>query len=293
MLNYSFAQVLTLNSTQLSPSSPTVRIPTLHHYDNDAHILIMDDGGLHNLKAWYPAAPASAIPATGAALGTWLAQLHHRTQSVRSRDHLTARAIYRYSYANLAAAFDKFGLDAALAREIDAEYGSRLATDDACVCHGDFWPGNVLVREAEEGEGEGREEGEGTVLSVVDWEITRRGIGATDVAQFAAEAYLLDRFCGGKGLLGAFVEAYVRAAKEQPEREAGVVAGPSAEEFVRRFVVHFGVHVAFWPTHVEWCGEEETGELVKLGREYLIAGRDADWWYVGRSPLAPILELLK
>ena len=85
-----------------------------------------------------------------------------------------------------------------------------------------------------EGEGEGREEGEGTVLSVVDWEITRRGIGATDVAQFAAEAYLLDRFCGGKGLLGAFVEAYVRAAGEQPEREAGVVAGASAEEFVRR-----------------------------------------------------------
>ncbi|KAK7705433.1 hypothetical protein SLS57_010087 [Botryosphaeria dothidea] len=264
----------TLSTTQLTPTAPSVRIPTLHHFDPDAHILIMDDAGLQNLKAWYPNTPASTIPAVGAALGTWLAQLHHRTRNLRNADNITAKNIYRYAYSNLPSAFAKYGLDDALAREIDEEFGAKLATDDVCVCHGDFWTGNILVNEGEDGS---------TTLSVVDWEMTRRGTGATDVAQFAAEAYLLDYLCGGKGLTKAFLEAYVQAAREYEWVN---------EEFVRRLVVHFGVHVAFWPTRVEWCDEKQTGELVRLGREHLVSGRGADWEAVRQGPLAPVVVLL-
>ncbi|GME42237.1 Phosphotransferase enzyme family protein [Neofusicoccum parvum] len=264
----------TLSSTQPTPSHPTVRLPTLHHSDPDAAILILSDCGPHNLKAAYPTLPAPSIHAIGASLGTWLAQLHHRTPALfRSRDNTTAKSIYRHAYANLATAFEKYGLDAGLARAVNDDFGVRLATDDECLCHGDFWPGNVLVRD---------EPARGKTLSVVDWEMTRRGTGATDVAQFAAEAWLLDRFCGGKGLVGAFLEAYV-----------GAVGGGKGAEWVRRVVVHFGVHVAFWPTRVEWCGVEETGELVKVGREYLVAGREADWDVVKKGPLAPVLRLLE
>lgn len=42
-------------------------------------------------------------------------------------------------------------------------------------------------------------------MAVVDWEMVRRGCGATDAGQFAAEAWLLERFHGEKGLLGAFL----------------------------------------------------------------------------------------
>lgn len=234
----------------------------------------MDDAGLQNLKAWYPNTPASTIPAVGAALGTWLVQLHHRTRNLRNADNITAKNIYRYAYSNLSSAFAKYGLDDALAREIDEEFGAKLATDDVCVCHGDFWTGNILVNEGEDGS---------TTLSVVDWEMTRRGTGATDVAQFAAEAYLLDYLCGGKGLTKAFLEAYVQAAREYEWVN---------EEFVRRLVVHFGVHVAFWPTRVEWCDEKQTGELVRLGREHLVSGRGADWEAVRQGPLAPVVVLL-
>ncbi|KAK0622119.1 hypothetical protein DIS24_g11390 [Lasiodiplodia hormozganensis] len=275
-----------LPSTQLSPTTPTVRMPTLYHSDPDAHILIMGDAGPLNLKAWYPTAPTEAIPPIGAALGVWLAQLHHRTRNLRSHiDNVTAKGIYRYAYANLATAFEKHGLDPAYARSVDEEFGSKLATDNVCVCHGDFWPGNVLVREQE---ADGSETLTKT-LSIVDWEITRRGIGATDVAQFAAEAYLLDRFYGEKGLLQAFLEAYVGAARENGE----VGGNQGKEEFVKRLIVHFGVHVAFWPSVVEWCGKEETGDLVKLGKTYIETGWGANWASAKEGLLEPVLGLLE
>ncbi|OMP82285.1 hypothetical protein BK809_0006595 [Diplodia seriata] len=243
----------------------------------------MSDAGPHNLKTWYPLAPASAVPAVGTALGAWLAQLHHRTSRTagtrRTFDNATAKGIYRYAYANLATAFERHGLDVAYARAVDETFGARLATDDVCVCHGDFWSGNVLVADGP---------GTTTTLSVVDWEMTRRGIGATDVAQFAAEAYLLDRFCGGKGLVEAFLEEYVRAARENGE--VGGEAGK--EEFVKRLVVHFGVHLAFWPSFVAWCGEEETRELAKFGKGCIEAGWGANWEAVREGPLAPVLSLL-
>jgi len=154
-----------------------------------------------------------------------------------------------------------FGYDVALAEKIDAEFGSLLATDDEVVCHGDFWPGNVLV-------------GDDGKLTVVDWEMVRRGNGATDVGQFAAEAFLLDRFRGARGLLPAFLNAYAEARGKEFEKE-----------FVKRVVVHWAVHVTFWPTSVEWANEKETGKLVAIGVEALRAVEDGNWDVLWKSPL--------
>lgn len=56
---------------------------------------------------------------------------------------------------------------------------------------------------------------------VVDWELVRRGCGATDVGQFAAESWLLDRFRGGRGLLKAFLEGYQEEAANVDIVEGG------------------------------------------------------------------------
>jgi Ser/Thr protein kinase RdoA (MazF antagonist) len=114
-----------------------------------------------------------------------------------------------------------FSLDPSIGEQIDEKYGSLLTTDAACICHGDFWPGNILVE---------RTTCYGTIfkLSVVDWEFVRVGCGATDVGQFAGEAWLLDRFRGGRGLLKRFLEGY---------RE---VAGPVDDVFLERVGAHFG-----------------------------------------------------
>jgi streptomycin 6-kinase len=75
-----------------------------------------------------------------------------------------ARSIYRHMYVNLHTAFKSHGFDVGLAHQVNEQFGSLLATDgtlhssaasiccnplmkskDYCVCHGDFWHGNLLV----------------------------------------------------------------------------------------------------------------------------------------------------
>lgn len=97
-----------------------------------------------------------------------------------------------------------------LARRVNEIYGAMLTADveQPVLCHGDFWPGNIVLP-GPDTNAPGEVEGKGLLeppLTVVDWEITRRDAsGVTDIAQFAAEAFLLDFFRGGKGLTAAFL----------------------------------------------------------------------------------------
>ena len=238
--------------------SPQVSIPEVYQYDSDCHVLMIEDGGARTLKEAY-ADPALDIPSFGKALGGWLAGLHQRTKHTAIGDNQTAKSIYRFAYSHLAAALQKYGQDPSLAEQIDAQYGSLLQIDDECICHGDYWPGNVLIND------QGR-------LSIVDWEMVRRGCGATDVGQFAAEAHLLDHFRGGRGLRAAFLEGY-RGPEELDRR------------FLKRVAIHMGVHLAFWPTRVSWGTETETKEMVKLGCELMKRALDQDECWLAGSVL--------
>lgn len=242
-------------TTTLPPlldSSSLVSIPEVYRYDSDSHVLMMEDGGNRTLKEAYVDS-ALDISAFGIALGRWLAGLHQRTKSAAIGNNQAAKSMYRFAYSRLAGALQKYDQDPSLAEQIDARYGSLLQTDDECVCHGDFWPGNVLISE------QGR-------LSIVDWEMVRRGCGATDMGQFAAEAHLLDRFRGGRGLRAAFLKGY-----------GGM--GELDRQFVERVAVHMGVHLAFWPTRVSWGTEQETKEVVEVGYELMkgAIGHDESW----------------
>ncbi len=238
----------------LDPATAVV-VPEVYEYDCQSHVLMIEDGGARTLKEAY-ADPGLEVSAFGIVLGQWLAGLHERTKSVAIGDNQAAKSMYRFAYTRLASALQKYDLDSSLARQIDAQYGTLLETDDECVCHGDFWPGNVLIND------QGR-------LTIVDWEMVRRGCGATDVGQFAAEAHLLDRFRGGRGLRVAFLKGY-RGARELDNR------------YLKRVAIHMGVHLAFWPTRVSWGTEEETKEIVELGCELMKrALSQEERWLVG------------
>ncbi|KAF1994215.1 kinase-like protein [Amniculicola lignicola CBS 123094] len=243
------------------PDSP-VHPVRLHSYEKEAKLLCIADGGDRNLKMAYSDERLD-IPALGRNIGKWIAALHTSSTTAPlslpgdgnpTGNNPIGVSIYRYAYANLHRALSKFGHDPKLGELINEKYGSLLATENECVCHGDFWPGNVLVKSRDE-------QSRDVDLTIVDWEMVRRGTSATDVAQFAAEAFLLDRFRGGKGLRVTFLNAYLGARKE-----AGVETG---EEWLKRMAVHWGVHVAFWPTGVEWADKEGTQKLVDIGVEML------------------------
>lgn len=242
------------NLPGLFDATSIVSIPEVYQYDSNAHVLIMEDGGPRTLKEAY-ADPGLDVASFGDALGRWLATLHQRSKSTDIGDNQTAKSIYRFAYTHLAGALRKYDQDPSLAEQIDNRYGSLLQTDDGCVCHGDFWPGNVLVNVQDR-------------LKIVDWEMLRRGCGATDVGQFAAEAHLLDHFRGGRGLRAAFLKGY-RASGELDSR------------FLKRVAIHMGVHLAFWPTRVSWGTDKETKEIVEVGcklmREVLVGCEDESW----------------
>lgn len=234
------------------PHDDIVNAAEVYRYDHEAHVLMMSDGGTRNLKAAY-SDPALDVVSFGDRLGRWIATLHKRTAQAHIGNNLIAKTIYRHSYQHLASAAEAYGFDRSLGEKVNEVYGPLLMTDDECVCHGDFWPGNVLV-------------GSDGKLTIVDWEMVRRGTGATDVGQFAAEAFLLDRFQGGRGMLDAFLNGYVEASGGNPSKE-----------FVKRVVVHWATHIAYWPTRVEWGDKEETSKLAELGRETLAKAMDDDW----------------
>lgn len=242
----------------LDPRS-MISVPEVYRYDSDSHVLMIEDGGACTLKEAY-ADPTLDISAFGNALGQWLAGLHQHSKHTAIGDNQAATSMYRFAYTRLASALQRYDQDPSLAEQIDTRYGSLLQSDDECVCHGDFWPGNVLINDQER-------------LTIVDWEMVRRGCGATDVGQFAAEAHLLDRFRGGRGMRAAFLKGYRRVAELD-------------DRFLRRVAIHMGVHLAFWPTRVSWGTEMETKEIVEVGCELMkrALGQD-ERWLAGSSML--------
>jgi thiamine kinase-like enzyme len=250
-----------------------------YDYDKDAKLLCIADGGSSNLKDAYTD-PKLDIKQIGEDIGKWIAAVHmcttKTTLSLSNSEDLKANSaigvhLCRHSYENLHVALKEYGHRTELAEYINNTFGSQLSmeSDNECICHGDFWPGNMLINfppSSSEYD-----------ITVVDWEITRRGISATDVGQFAAEAFLLDRFRGGRGLLPAFLNAYAGARKK----------GDIEKNWVRRMAVHWGVHIAYWPTrsYVFWADREGTQKLVDIAVGVLQAAVDGDWEALRRSEL--------
>jgi Ser/Thr protein kinase RdoA (MazF antagonist) len=260
-------------------------------YDPDYKLLKMEWGGLQNLKLAYEN-PHIDMREIAYGLAKWLATLHLGSRDLRIEvpsQNVTIGAggnngiavnIYRHSYNNLHAALSAYGYDSQLADHINEEFGSLLATDNECLCHGDFWPGNVLWQPS----GQYSPDITGMhksmhKLTIVDWEMSRRGTSATDVGQFAAEAFLLDRFKGAKDLRMHFLDAYISTRRRTEDGEA------IGKQWIRRMAIHWAVHVAFWPTRVPWTDREGTQELVDIGVGVLNLVLSSDWEGLEHSEL--------
>ncbi|KAF2031374.1 kinase-like protein [Setomelanomma holmii] len=286
-MNYEAHALKNISSLQDSSIEERVHAVKVIEYDEDAKLLAIEDGGARNLKEACSDASLD-IREIGYDLATWLATLHSRSRdfslvlphgdsssaSVKGNNPI-AVAIYRHSYRNLHTALAKFGYDTAIAERIDDKYGSLLAQDDECLLHGDHWPGNVLVKTR--ADAVPRAGGEvSSKLTIVDWEMVRRGTSATDVGQFAAEAFLLDRLRGDRGLRRAFLARYIQMRKDDP------IIG---REWLKCVAVHWAVHIAFWPTRVDWTDQKGTQELVDIGVEVLKAVLDGDVEFLKTSKL--------
>lgn len=275
--------------TDLEPSvatSPATHVHTvpLIFYEEDLKLLCIRDAGNRNLFSAYKDLSKDEVQNIGTAVGIWLARLHTETPHFNatgdsSLNNEVGVMIVRHTYNNLSSALAQTGYDAELGLKINSSFGELLAMDDESVCHGDFWPGNVMLQNSSV-------TGAPQILTVIDWELVRVGSSSTDVGQFAAEAFMLDRFCGNKGLRSAFLQAYYHA-RTCDSPSAVFQQKSRLNKWMTRAAVHFAAHLAFWPSRqAHWANKEDTKSLFDLAFGIL---RDA----ASSKPDAGIWELFE
>ena len=280
-LNYEAAALDALSSLPLNQMVKGVHIdlPRVQRYDGEHRLLIMSDVGGSLLKEMYSCLSAADIARIGHALGVWLATMHSltRTVNIAPNGKPVAKSFYRWAYEGTAniARENRFNDDVVkFCQDIDQKYGLMLSNDDECICHGDFWPRNVLVRRSAVARSGGNQDDsighETIILAIVDWEMCRRGTGATDVGQFLAEAWLLDRYQDEKGLRKAFWGGYSsQSGRSCSDKEisSGEMGVPS---WIKRMYIHMGVHLAYSLTSALWANsQEETKEIIKVGHRLM------------------------
>jgi len=171
--------------------------------------------------------------------------------------------MYRHSYRGLAGALEAFGQARSVGERADAELGRCWPGMTGWFAMGIFGRGTCWL---------GRKGGVGPCSR--SW--TGRWCGA-GVGRRMSGSLPPRRGCsigfGGRGLLRAFLAGYA------------AVTGPLERAFVRRVAVHWGVHVAYWPTMVEWGTRAETAELVKVGLKVIELAMDEDWEGLAESEL--------
>lgn len=280
------------------PATSLVTVPNVHLHDEEAAIIVMDDCGqeavlLKDLLLRDGAIPISTARTIGAALGVFLAQLHAWGKGDDVLDFfegnaqartLTAWATYGRvvstvsgADSQLPAALRDPPLDIpetqlqAVAKVVERTTG-MICTARETVVHGDFWPGNILVKLAGE---------EVERVYVADWELVKPGLSGCDVGQFCAEMHQARSFYPVNAepvnaVLGAFLRTY-------KEERGGDMAGVA-----RMAQTHLGAHIVVWTAYVPtWKDRETVRQLVLEGVRYLAAGDEAG--DLGNSIFAPLL----
>lgn len=249
-------------------------------YDRDIKLLCIEDGGDRNLKDAYKDLSLAEVQEIGAELGKWLAKLHGTTPlsyvsgDDEKRNNSVGVAIASYTYKRLLGTLDHYcdNLETEnLSNETLAEHmkpyddtrrraerlskragdlvDNRMTKMRESVCHGDFWPGNIMLRSniSTKGPSHG--------LTVLDWELTRIGNSATDIGQFAAEATILDLLNGNSyqsGLCAAFIRAYFKASA------VGIGSKETIYAWMTQIAIHYAVHLIVWPPNaIHWAPKEE------------------------------------
>ncbi|KAJ7744066.1 kinase-like domain-containing protein [Mycena maculata] len=262
-------------------------VPEMHHFDAEAHVIILEDCGeqSRNLKELFLTAPPPPAIAheIGLALGQFLGRLHAwgaadpaildvfagNEQAKRITSWITyERLIPTLTTDNVPAVAllpapipetDLAAIRALVAERIPEIYAARAA-----LTMGDFWTGNVVVR---------LDGADGAVtprVHVIDWELVKPGIPALDVGQFCAEMHTLTLFRPQTAAsAGALIDAFLTAYRAH----CGSLAPHTANVATK----HMGAHLVVITPSVGWGTPEENVKAIELGLTYMREGGSDQW----------------
>ncbi|KAK7051884.1 APH domain-containing protein [Favolaschia claudopus] len=278
-------------------------VPEVYHFDEEAHVIIMEDcgEGSMNLKALMMGANAPSVEVAreiGRALGEFLGRLHAwgaREENSKVLDtffeNAQGKAITSWiTYGRLISTLTSTPPHPAVSllpefpvpesdlddiRAIISERTEEIQTSRETLTMGDFWTGNVMVNL--------RANSSLDSVYVIDWELAKAGVAALDVGQFCAEMLCLDVFRKAKAgeSARALIEEFLGAYR-------GSCGGMVEGHFANVAAKHVGAHLVAITPQVGWGPPEESVKAVELGLEYLMEGC-SDRWVRERSILAPLM----
>ncbi|KAG8834106.1 Carboxy-terminal domain (CTD) phosphatase [Serendipita sp. 400] len=310
-----------MGTTQKLPTSatqPAIFLPELLSYDTTNHVgCYVDLGPLPSLKQYlidHPGSDAVELAAKiGDLLGQFLAGLHLWGYQVSHTDP-SILDIYRQSEsAKKICAWRTIEFVEGSAKEynIDGNWEKITETLKREVLDsndtfnmGDFWTGNILMEL--DGPANPRSL---KALYILDWELVKTGPASTDIAQFAAEAFMLRQYSGratsgsgtsdeptdaspaGEALLVSFLDGYERHVKKSSTDnmtsrssatsvvEPSYERGKSTQDVLldsRSVIGHLCAHVATIGKTVSWANRETTGRTVRRVLELMITNDQSD-----------------
>lgn len=305
----------------LLPADSLVTVPEIYLFDSDASVSIMEDCAatsasdsdtytltlkeyLLRTEGTRPSPPNESIAyEIGVALGEFIATFHGKSKTDeevldrfdknQQARELSAWATYGRVRSTLsgvdalpALSEPPFEISEDELKKIDviAEKAQTLIrTSREALVHGDFWPGNVLVRFKPTPEGDD----EVDRIYLVDWELGKPGSRGVELGQFVGELYQASRFCEENAKSAEAVRAgLLKAYRQKTEEEAGDVKWEKAGS---EAVVHLGAHLVTWtPRAWTWADKERIRSVVSDGVRFLLSGEDRK--LLEKSPAGLLLQ---
>ncbi|KAN0100432.1 Protein kinase-like domain containing protein, partial [Tylopilus felleus] len=201
------AQALRLAGQLWADAATFVTVPAVHLFDEERHVLIMDDAGTDSrtLKDLLigEGLPKTVSEQIGTALGEFISSVHTWNQNPdvdltafadnQVGKYISALVTYRRLESTLVGRDnipalsdpllgipeDKMATITKLVEKRQQAIYAASVSDP--LTHGDFWPGNLVVspRRGTDGSIEGVEK-----LYILDWECSKTGLPGLDLGQF-------------------------------------------------------------------------------------------------------------
>lgn len=264
-------------------SDPAIRIPSLLSYDQEQHVLIMEDAGpLPSLKAWTTEdVYNTTCQNIGEALGRFLAHLHNRTAGDQLllrefNGNETAKNLSgKLYFGGLPKAAEKFGYTDGFIAEAAKVGEDEVMRRSDVLTIGDFWTGNILVSTPSTQRVD-------LHLYVLDFELSKPGTAEFDVGQMSAEMWCLARFRkDARDQSLVLLERFLNSHKAR--RNVAVDAATVA--------IRIGAHLLVimpmaWSVEAT---EEEIRTAAAEGREFIRMGWEKNVKALEESVLWPLL----
>lgn len=277
--SYEAAMLVAIASSRISRyhTQSRVAVPSLLFHDPTLSLQILEDfHGSYSLKSHLVESASNARLSSGMyltlgqELGYWLHDFHKWCAAPgqsqlreKFRGNIGMKDLKLvHGCGKLQGAIDNFQ-DVLLpyTQTFSEVYASvaALPDSDLALIHGDFWPGNVLLRANLPPTGEGDFE-----VRIVDFEMAQLGRRAWDLAQVIAELYCIYHFHGSNAARQV-IKGFVRAYGTIVEGPADVIRVD--ENDAKEILLHVGVHLVAWTWRTGWeKGEKLQGCLIFGGK---------------------------